>query len=754
MSGILGIVKSIIFESSDSIYKVVRIETDEDEDLVVVGSFPIVDIEAKYRFFGEMVFNEKYGLQLKMSSYESISHDTKDGLIAYLSSGKFKGIGPKTAEKIVEAFGCDAIDKILKDPTILKEVGIKGVKQTQIKEALEGSKSTENIFVTLYSYGLTPKMASRLYEEYEDDVLRRINENPYTLIYDLEGFGFIKADALAQNMGFSMNSTVRLESGLLYTLTEACYQKGYTFLTKGQLIKTAYNLLTKKMEEPFDINELEPILVNLVNEKEIILSSDRYYPKFLYDDEIKARNRIKEIRSKEIKLPAKDKIANLIPKVEETMGIKFTTLQKDAIIRSITNKVSIITGGPGTGKTTIIRAVLMCKAFVNDENIDSDIFRMKTILMAPTGKAAKRLGMATNMEARTIHNALGYSKSGEYQRNKFNPIDQTFMIIDESSMIDISLLAKLLDATKDSCQIIFVGDKFQLPSVGPGNCLKEMIDNTDIPTTHLNEIMRQKKDSNIIKLSQMVLAKNINYTIFNQKNEVFFYDAEASIVLDNIEKLVSLFIKKGGSINEGLQILAPMYSGVCGIDKINEMMQEKFNNSDKIYQKGSKKFKVGDKVIQLQNNPELGIMNGDDGYILDIEDNDKNSYFYINFNDKIIKYSTQDLDNLTLGYAISIHKSQGSEYDNVILPLVPSFQIMLKPKLIYTAITRAKQKLIILGKSQALDMALSQADEIRQTSLFPLVEQTNVIYINDPLIPFTTLGEENMENISPYDFMD
>lgn len=751
MAEIVGVVKSIIFESEDSLYKVIKV--DADDETIVVGLFPMVEIESKYRFHGEMVFNEKYGYQMKMDSYESIAHDTKDGLKSYLASGRFKGIGEKTAQKIVDEFGLDAIEQIIADPSILKKVKISLNKANEIALSLKEQRESEEIFVKLYSYGLTPKMASKIYEKYETLSIKKITENPYCLIYDVDGYGFVKCDNLALKMGFNIDNPLRLKEGILYTLTEACNQKGYTFLTKGQLINTSYGLLIKRSEGSFDISLIENELKDIVNSNLIVVRNDRYYPKYLYDAENSSRIKLSQILDTKCDLPSKNDCMNLIKDVEKSMEIEFTPLQKDAIIKSVTSKVSIITGGPGTGKTTIIRGILLLEAFLQKKNIDNGDFRSNVLLVAPTGKAAKRLGISTNLEASTIHHALGYNSNNEFSKNEYDLISQGIIIIDESSMIDIVLFSNMLKAIRNSAKIIFVGDKNQLPSVGPGNVLKELIDSKKIKTTMLNEIMRQKKDSNIIRLSQMILQRTIDYSIFNEHKEVFFYDAEASVVLNNIESLITLFLKKGGNLASDLQVLAPMYSGPCGIDAINEMISTKFNSNEYVINRGTKKFKIGDKVLQLQNNPSLDIMNGDDGIIKGYEKKDNSEYLYIQFNDKLVTYDCKDLDNLTLGYAISIHKSQGSEYENVIIPIVPSFQVMLKPKLIYTAITRAKKKLIILGKRQSINYAVSNTDEIRQTSLFGEEVSKNVIYIADPSIPFDTLGEENMENISPYDFM-
>lgn len=756
-NGIDGIVESILYEASDTAYKVISVKSG-NQKYVCIGEMPTVELYGNYHFNGEMSINEKYGLRFNVSSYCSILHDTKDGLIAYLSSNRFQGIGPKTATKIVDSLGLDAIAKIKEDINFLTDIGVKPDKAIQIQQKLKQCEDLEETFVKLYNYGISFKMANKIYSIYKNNTLSIIEKNPYILLNDIEGYGFLKCDSLAMSMGFSTHNQKRLEEGLLYTLFEACNQYGYTYLHLNQLIPTALNLLNKNKKDLVIESELLDCLESLVKLGRLVLQGKRYYPKNLFESEEKSRESLNRINTYSLKLPTKDKVEGLLPNVEEKLGFSLTSLQKEALIRSATSKISIITGGPGTGKTTIVKGLLILEAFINKLDLDSDTFRQKVLLVSPTGKAAKRLQISCGMEAMTIHKALGYNEAGNFSKSNENKLNKDLIIIDESSMIDISLLYHLLDAVNDYTKLIFVGDKDQLPSVGPGNVLYELINSKKFTVTELKEIMRQKADSNIIKLSQMVLNKNINFQIFNSHKEVFFYQADGQVVLNNIESLLNLFIKKGGDIKKDIQILVPMYSGTCGIDAINKMIQAKFNPSDKILVRGERIFKENDKVLMLQNNPTLGVMNGDDGIITSIEAKDDKEYLYINFNGTMVKLSAKDIDQITLGYAISVHKSQGSEFKNVIIPIVPAFNIMLKPNLIYTAFTRAKEKLIILGNKDTLISGVMQKNDIRQTSLYSFVnefvkKEEKIIYINDPEIPFDTLGEKNMENVSPYDFM-
>ncbi len=749
---LMGSVKSIIYENSDSTYKVLRVETSKKE-ITVVGYFPIIDLYGYYTFEGDFIDNDKYGRQFKAIVAIKRIHSDKEGLIKYLASKKFKGIGEKTAEKIVAGLGLEALDIIKRNPEVLIDFGIKRNKALEYQQQLKESEKEEELIVKLYGYELTPVMVNRLIEKYHDNALKIVETNPYQLIDDLDGYGFVKADNLALKLGFKLSDEVRIKAALKYTLNQACIQKGFTFLSQNQFLETSYKLIDKNHDEAVSKEDILKIINELKNEENLVVKNNRYYPLYLYQAEDISYKRLMAIKNYSLELPAEEKINSLIPKVEEKMGFELTELQRLAIKKTVSSKIAIITGGPGTGKTTIVKALLELEAMLKELSLDDERFSSNLLLLAPTGKAAKRLSQSTSLPARTIHSALGYNETGYFTKNDHDQFKENLIIIDESSMIDISLLSNLLKATPDKTRLVFVGDDNQLPSVGPGNILKEMIDSKLFQTTKLEEIMRQKKDSNIIKLSKMILNKRIDYNIFNEKSEVFFYNADAKEVLDKIDLFFEAFIKKGGDFKKDLQVLVPMYSGVCGIDAINKLIQEKYNHNPYFLVHNNKAYKIGDKVLQLKNEPSLGIMNGDDGIIIGHEKTEEEEVIHIDFNGHKVRYKVSDLDNITLGYAISIHKSQGMEFENVIIPIVPAFYIMLKPKLIYTGFTRAKKKLIIIGKTQSLNQALYSADENRQTSLF-LDKNSSIFEINDPEIPFDTLGEENMENVSPYDFMD
>lgn len=751
---------NVIFEASDSPYKVIN-TIYNNESLSILGFFPNISTNLDYEFKGEYVLHPKFGKQFKADSYSLASIDSKEGIIAYLSSEKFKGVGEVSALKIYEEIGPDCIQKIKEDKNVLKKIkGFNNAKIDSIYNALLENEYLDALYVELYSYGLTPKMVSKLYDKYQDKTLLKVKENPYRLIYELDGFGFIKCDSLAFKVGISYDNKTRIEEAIIYTLNNVCYNYGFSFLTNVQLVNSTYNLLNKDKTSIVSKDMIIKYIDELSSINRIIEENDRYFVKTIYDDEVLLANQLINLnKNKPKKIYEPGKLNDYLKEIEDYFSISYTLSQKEAIFNAINSNISIITGGPGTGKTTIIKGILHLLASLDGLAIVDDDFFKKVLLCAPTGRAAKRLGESCNMRSKTIHKALGYAFDEGFEFGVDNKLSESIIIVDEVSMIDISLAARLLSAIKENAKIILVGDEFQLPSVGPGNVLHDIIESGIINVSRLTEIMRQSLDSDIIKLSNDVNNKYINYDIFKRKKEVFFYPSDGNTTLDKIILFVNNFIEKGGNLLSDLQILIPMYSGICGIDIVNKVIQEKFNTSLNIIEKGNKIFKENDKVLQTQNDPTLGIMNGDIGVIKGIYKDEDEEYLNIDFDGFMVKYPTHNLENLTLAYAISVHKSQGMEYKNVILPIIPSYYIMLKRKLIYTAITRAKEKLIIIGDYNALCSGVTKDDDKRQTTLEQrllnkLEFNKKIIYINDENIPFDTLGEEGMENITPYSFMN
>lgn len=752
---IQGSIDSYIYKSEDSLYKVAKIITSKNQEIIIVGSFMELEEGLEYEFVGNFLEHAKYGKQFKVESYTRTNSFSKEGLISYLSSEKFFGIGPKLAKRIVEELGEDCIAKIIKNPDALDEIkNMTDSKKKIIVDTIKENYASEQVIIKLYSYGLTNKMVYRLFETYGTEAAIRIEENPYCLIYDVDGFGFKKSDDLALKLGIAEDDPLRLREAIRYTLNAVCYQQGYTFLTSKQLLNSSYSLL--KSNPYISMDALGSALANLVQNEKIIQDEDRYYDPVLYHSEVKCAEALQRLKKQYTRVYPLDKIEEAVQTVQKDISISYTDLQKEAIIKALSNKLTIITGGPGTGKSTIINGILRSYAILNHLTFPCDELDLKVAMMAPTGRAAKRMTEVTNFKASTIHRALGYNYEGGFSFSEDSPLSCSLAIIDEASMIDIPLAASLFKALPLSCRVILVGDENQLPSVGPGNVFHDLIASNLFTTVKLFEIMRQAQDSNIVKLSHMVYSGQIDFRLFSDKKEVYFYPCDVKNLNTLLFRILDSYIATGSDFQTGMQILIPMYAGVAGIDAINEAITNRYNPSDEKIVRDHLILKKNDKVLQLKNDPTLEVMNGDIGIIKGIAKMNNKDILFIDFDGRIVQYPVKDIDNLRLAYAISIHKSQGSEYDNVILPILPSYHMMLRKKIIYTAMTRAKKKLIILGNIETLRESVKALEIPRQTGLFNMLQgvKTNETKIFDATIPFDTLGEYDMEDITPYTFME
>ncbi len=752
---ITGTISAYIYKSEDSLYKVARIKTTEGKELIIVGSFIELEEGLEYEFVGEFIEHAKFGRQFKIESYTKTNSFSKDGLISYFSSDTFIGIGKKLATHIVETLGTDCIQLILNDASVLDQVKqLSEAKKTIVVETLKSNYASEQVIIQLFSFGLTSKMVYRLFEYYGAEAAVRVEENPYTLLYDIEGFGFKKCDALALSLGIKLNDSLRLKEAIRYTLSTVCYQQGYTFLNQNQLLNSSYILLNSSPE--IKRSELEEALEILVQSSFIIQEEDRYFDVALYKSEVQCAERILKLKERKIPQFSKQKIVEAIKQVEKDIHIKYTENQKEAIEKALANKLTIITGGPGTGKSTILQGIIRSYALLHDLVFPCDDLDLKIYMMAPTGRAAKRMMEVTNFKATTIHKALHYNYEGGFGATEDSPLSCSLAIIDEASMIDINLAASLFKALPLNCQVILVGDENQLPSVGPGNVFHDCIASNLFETVRLFQVMRQAADSKIIQLSNMVLAGELDYRIFSTKKEVYFYPCEAKNLQELLFRILDSYIASGNDIKEAMQILIPMYAGVAGIDAVNQAISNRYNLENEKIVRENLIIKKLDKVLQLKNDPILQVMNGDIGIVKGITKEENKEILDIDFEGKIIRYPVKEIENLRLAYAISIHKSQGSEYENVILPILPSYHIMLKKKIIYTGITRAKKKLIIIGSLDALNQAIQTLDLPRQTGLLFRFNhsENSTEKISDPMIPFETFGEYDMEGITPYFFME
>lgn len=755
---IIGEVVRHIFKNSDNNYRVFLVVDSSNNSYTLNGYLVNLDEGLTYEFICEEVYHAKYGTQYKVLSYQSVMDTSKEGIITYLSSNLFPGVGLIAAEKVYDALGEECLEIIEKDPNSLEN--IKGLSKTQkqvIYTKILENRVVEKIFVRLYQIGLSNKMVMKLYEKYHYETLDIIEKNPYQLIYDLEGIGFKKADELAMKLGFSVDNIERLKALLVFTMNNVCNQYGLTYLTSNQLLVSAYNYALT--ETNINIDDLINVLNEAVSDKRLIIENDRVYLPGIYYSEIRISKKINQILSMPKTKVKEDKIEVLLADFEKINSIVLSPEQRSAIITALTNRVSIVTGGPGTGKTTIIKAIVQLYCALNGFSPYDDEAVGRILLCAPTGKASKRITEQTLFRSSTIHKALGYNFENEFAFNSENLLPQRLIVIDEVSMIDTILAANLLDAIGVNANIVFVGDAFQLPSIAPGAILDDLINSKIIPTTYLKTIYRQGATSNIVTLADMVKEGVVDYNIFNKDNDLLYIPSNQNNILEKINELVKMHIDYGYMLDEDIQILAPMYKGVSGIDAINKSISDAFNTDYTFTVEAKDKiFKQKDKVIQLQNSSELKIMNGDIGKInnqLFMSVDGKERIVYdADFTETSVKLDQKDFDNLNLAYAISIHKSQGSEYRLVILPMFKSYSIMLKRKLIYTAITRAKEKLIIVGDIDAFYQGLLDIEKNRQTSLALRLNPATIRKrINNPDIPFDDLGEINMEGITPYSFM-
>ena len=701
-----------IFHNKDNSYSIVKVLSDEDEDHTLVGYIPILSEDVFYDFLGSWIDHDTYGKQFLVTSYSKSENQTEQGVVSYLSSSFFTGIGPVQATRIVRKLGTNAVKKIVEDKTILEQFGMSPIRIEKFHQQLIENLSNEQILTKLYSYNIASKTAMKILNFYGVIAIEKLEADPYQLIYDIDGIGFIKADEIAQKIGITEDDPRRIKASVLYAMKNYSFQNGDTYLTKENLIRYSYAMLK------FDF-EIDTYLEQLVLDNEIILEDERYYLFDSYHAEVSVAQELIRLENTKSSINNINQINSLLEMVQLQKNITYTDLQKEAIINSLTNKISVITGGPGTGKTTIIDGIIDIYAAYHNLNLANPEISEHIGLMAPTGRAAKRMEQVLNLPAKTIHRQLGYGYDGFFTYDLNKKMPQRLIIIDESSMIDIFLAKKLFEAIDSNAQVIIVGDVDQLPSVSPGTVLKDIIESNVIPVVRLSEIHRQAKNSNIIKLAYKVNEQILDKTTIDSGNDLFLRSSSKDEIRDVIINQIAGALNKGYDMIEDIQVLIPTYRGDIGIDAINELLQKTFNNNKtKFIEHNNLKFYEKDKVIQLVNDPKNFVMNGDIGFIERISKTiDNKDYLVVNFDNNLVTYEKGDLDNLSLAYAMSIHKSQGSEYKIVILPLIRQYIHMLKKELLYTAITRAKDFLIILGDIELLEYAANHLSEQRNSSL-------------------------------------
>ena len=674
------------------------------------GYFHELNTIDTYIFYGKLVEHEKYGYQYQVNSYERCKPEEKDSIVEFLTSGLFKGIGEKKAKSIVEVLGKDTLKIILNQPDNL--ILIPGITKTNIDTLHKGLKDYEasyEVILQLTNIGFTTKDSMIIYNTYKTNTIKIIEENIYKLIEDIKDMTFKKIDRIALGKGIEKDNSTRVQAAIIYIMEEVSQTYGHCFYYEEELEEYLPRVIGAKI----DTAKYIETLFELEKNNKIVKKENIYYLKEMYDAECFIVKRFRMLNKEK-----NDEVKNLdkeINNLEKILQIKYNYDQLNAIRQSIEKKFLIITGGPGTGKTTIIKAVLELYRTIN--KLSYEKMQDKVALLAPTGRAAKRMSEATLYPACTIHRFLKWQKDTDrFQINEYNKSKIEFLIIDESSMIDTYLMNHLLKGISANCKIILVGDDHQLPSVGPGQVLHDLIESHKLEVVELKELYRQGKDSNIITLAYDIRNKEINEDVFNKEEDNTFIECSPIDLIDEIKEICTTYKDYN---DKKFQILAPMYKGINGIDKINENVQDIFN--PKKHQKetkiGETLFREKDKVIQLTNMPDDNVFNGDIGTIQEIRTNPKKEII-IDFDGNIVKYTPSSFNNFRLAYSISIHKSQGSEFDIVIIPITKAYHKMLYQKLIYTAITRAKKKLILIGEMDALKYSAKNIlDDTRRTTI-------------------------------------
>ena len=695
MITIEAVLEDYIYKNEETGYSVAALS----DGIKAVGILPGIRTGEKLKLKGQYETHPRHGQQFKIDSFTVIYPTTKVSISKYLGSGLVKGIGPSTAEKIVDIFGENTLAMMDNDVDKLLQVeGIGKKKLVQIKKSWQEQKSVKDIMLFLQSFDISPAYALKIYHTYGNDAIKIVQENPYQLTYDVWGIGFKIADTIGKSAGFNEDHPKRIKAGIIYVLNEAS-NEGNVYLPMQELVNSCSEILN------IDLSDSLLLFREMEDSGLLKLENENVYLLYYYRAERNIEYKISALCGGYSEFTEKE-----LNSVRLKPGY-YSNEQLGAIRNSLKYKILILTGGPGTGKTTALKGIIDSYKHLN----------RKIMLAAPTGRAAKRMSEVIGFEAKTIHRLLEYNPQDQlFMRDEDSPLETDLLVIDEVSMIDTSLMNNLINAVTPNTTLVLVGDIDQLPSVGPGNILHDLIKSEKIPTAMLTKIFRQAEESKIV-----VNAHKINKGEFpalqnNEASDFFFIqEADNALIPDIIVELCTkrLPSKYGFDPMKDIQVLTPMYKGEAGADNLNSILQSALNKNDILITRGRRSYKVGDKVMQLRNNYDKDIFNGDIGIIDTIDTEDQK--LEIIFNGKIVPYDFLDLDDITLAYAITVHKSQGSEYPCVILPLTTAHYIMLQRNLLYTAVTRASRMMIITGSKQALQIAVAnKKSRKRYTSLF------------------------------------
>ena len=698
-STLQGTIIRITYQDPEGRFTVARLEVDGSQEVTVVGEiFPVGEGE-EIKVSGQWRVHPRFGLQLQAERWEKVEPATLEGIERYLGSGLIKGIGPIYARRLVSAFGIDTLRILAEEPNrILKVPGIGKIRAQRILRAWEEQRGMRDVMVFLQGHGVGTALALRIYRAFGAETVARVKENPYCLAREIYGVGFILADRIARAMGISEDSPVRVQAGLLHVLKKFS-DEGHCFIPLALVKSNASALLG------FELETAESAIGKLAVEGEIVLEeageegATRVYPQELYHAERRVASAIRSLlstpsgfRDKGIKGFDLSSAEGSTLQLFNPSTFSLEKEQREAILQALQHKVLIITGGPGTGKTTLLVSLLA-------------LFRASDVsfaLAAPTGRAAKRMGEMAGEEAKTIHRLLEYNpRERGFQRGEHRPIEADVVIIDEASMVDLPLLDHLLKAVEPHSHLILLGDVDQLPSVGPGSVLRDLIDSGAVPVVVLRRIFRQSQESLIVVNAHRILrGESLLFGDEREKRDFVFVPRENEAeILETVKTLVK---KRSG--DKEIQVLSPVHRGSLGTVYLNRELQKLLNPGGESIERGETLFRLGDKVMQLRNNYDKAVFNGDLGRIVRIDR--EAGELQVDFDGRPVSYTMEELDELSLAYAISIHKSQGSEYAAVVIPLHTSHYLMLHRSILYTAVTRGKEQVVLVGSRRALAMAI------------------------------------------------
>ena len=728
----IGQVQSEIFTSPDSFFKVLIVSVEEanfdwhEPEITVTGSFGDLSDDQTYRFEGKIVEHPRYGQQFQATSYHVNRPTSKDGLVDFLSGKQFTGIGKKTAEKIVDKLGTDAINKIIADPHVLDKLKLRKVVKDSLVDNLRANQGMDEIIIGLNDLGFGANLSSAIFDKYGEETLHIINENPYQLAAEIDGISFNRADQVAQKLGIATDDSRRIDAAIIQTLDDLTMETGDTFTTTKPLLQQTIQLLAQGSGGRVSTDLIANQIIELEKNQAISYADEKIYPTALYNAEWQIADHLHRLLTVDQEKVPVTTIEKTVTKVADQSGITYDQVQKEAIKTALNSKVMLLTGGPGTGKTTIIKGIVASYAKIHDLSLDVNEYKEKSfpvLLAAPTGRAAKRMSEATDLPASTIHRLLGLNGREMPTDMNARDLEGSLLIIDEMSMVDTLLFKTLIQAVPTSMHVVLVGDKDQLPSVGPGQVFHDLLDFAELPKVELTNIHRQAADSTIIPLAHAIKEGKLPSDLTNKMPDRSFISCHANQVPSVVQQIIDLSKKRDYSAND-IQILAPMYRGQAGIDRLNELAQQAYNppaNGKQEVDFRGLTFRVGDKVLQLVNVPEKNIFNGDIGKITAIESGrtvgKKNESITVDFDGNEVSYSRMEWNQLRLAYCISIHKAQGSQFKMVLLPIVQQFSRMLQRNLLYTAITRAAEKLVLIGEPYAVVTSVKNEAVNRKTSL-------------------------------------